>query len=508
MQLALTRGGAARAGLRHHAKVDPLQRSTPSGSRQASRLRGNWRATARMAFRRTGQTRRGVPNTAALSSGVEGLSPKGEFSPAFATSCVFASALGALCFGLNLSVINGPLEAIAGAGNLQAQGLIVSVLLVGATLGSILAGKAVDSIGRKSSLLLTGAFLLAGPLICVLGSGSLGPVVLGRGVVGVGVGLASSVVPQYIAEISPKHLRGTLGSVNQLTICFGILLGNVLNVLLSAHRWKFMFTLCALPPAGLVILALGFLPETPNFLVATGMVDKAEETARLLWGDSEQVAEAVAAAAEHSGDGGITPMTEIFSAKHRKMLTICCMLFVFQQMSGINAIVFFSSILFGQAGFQNPALASLTIGAVNLFGTLGTCFLVERMGRKSLLGTSFSVMAVALLGMALGGGQSSVILGAMMVYTLGFALGAGAIPGIYVQEIGGELRSQASSVAFTVHWLLNIAIGQAFLPLANALGMRAMFVCFSAVCCCALVFIHKFCVETKGKTFEEIKSLL
>ena len=83
-----------------------------------------------MAFRRAGQTRRGVPNTAALSGGVEGLSPKGEFSPAFATSCVFASALGALCFGLNLSVINGPLEAIAGAGNLQAQGLIVSVLFL------------------------------------------------------------------------------------------------------------------------------------------------------------------------------------------------------------------------------------------------------------------------------------------------------------------------------------------------------------------------------------------
>ncbi len=226
----------------------------------------------------------------------------GAGGAAFALPCVFAASLGALCFGYHLSVVNGPLEAITvyatgAAGNLVAQGLVVSTLLMGAAVGSIFGGKMADTLGRSRSLSLTGAALTLGPLICFLlpevvaAQLKLPALLLGRMVTGAGVGLASSLVPLYISEISPKRLRGSLGSVNQICICLGIVLGFLVNLALDASQWRVMFLLSVAPGAMLAVLARLAMPESPRFLAQRGQNHLAEVSAFQLWGRTEQAQE-------------------------------------------------------------------------------------------------------------------------------------------------------------------------------------------------------------------------
>ncbi|QDZ23279.1 MFS general substrate transporter [Chloropicon primus] len=456
-----------------------------------------------------------VVGKSSSSEAASSLSSSSSSSSSVAVACAFVSALGAFAFGYNLAVVNGPLEAIARsatgvANNLTAQGSIVSTLLVGATVGSLVAGKIVDACGRRMSQLYCGVLLAVGPGLCVFSATSLPGILAGRFLTGVGIGIASSLVPLYISEVSPKNLRGSLGSVNQLTICLGIVLGLLANLVYAPHQWRAMFGIAAVPGALLALLAATFLPETPAFLASRGKVDEAEKQALRLWGESRDVEVNDVESSKPAEGGG----ESIFSKAYRKVLVVSVLMFVFQQMSGINSIVFFSSSMFHDIGVQNPAVASLIVGLVNLVGTMFTGYLVDRAGRKQLMQVSYGGMALTLgvLSVVSSSGLSHslpfaplVILASILAYMFSFALGAGAIPGMYVSEIGGDCRAQASSVAFTTHWIMNILIGQYFLQLTSQFGVSALYAVFALSCLCALVFVNRVCSETKGKSFDEIK---
>lgn len=278
-----------------------------------------------------------------------------------------------------MAAINGCLEAIAGANNLVAQGLVVSTLLVGAAVGSFFAGRVADAFGRRRGLQYTGLLLVLGPSICVALSSSLALILAGRFVTGLGVGLASSLCPLYISETAPKHLRGSLGSVNQLTICAGIFFGLASNLVYA--DWRPIFVWGAVPAGILVALAEWVLPESPRHLAATGRREEARKVALGLWGDSIEAREeasgvvAEAAMADKEAAGSLSAAPEdasILHPKYRKILAASVLMFVFQQMSGINSIVFFSSSVFHAIGVPSAALASLIVGMVNFFGTLLT----------------------------------------------------------------------------------------------------------------------------------------
>jgi sugar porter (SP) family MFS transporter len=462
--------------------------------------------------------------------------------PGKALLYVFMSSLSSFCFGYHLSVVNGPLETIAAyftgvSGNLFAQGLVVSTLLMGATVGATVAGKLADMLGRKKSLLICGLVLSLGPVTCTifpsflpeLGSVRFVCLLLGRMITGFGVGIASSVCPLYISEVSPRRLRGSYCSVNQIVICFGIVLGLLTNLVYAMEQWRTMFLWGLVPALSLSALSYSFLPESPRWLASNNLKGKAEQTCLQLWGNSTQALEeakqvleegtvlAGAAATDSSLGMGEKARTEsIFDSKYRKVLVMCVMMFVFQQMSGVNSIIFFSSNIFKQIGIESTALASLVVGIVNFSGTLVACYLVEKMGRKQLMEISYGCMSLFLTTLAIATkfSQSApwmpmVILSSVILYVLGFSLGAGAIPGLYVNEIApSSVRGAASSVAFTTHWIMNILIGQTFLQLANSLGISTMYFVFALWCMGALVFVHFKAVETKNKSLQEVAKML
>ena len=393
---------------------------------------------------------------------------------------VTVAACGAFAFGYHLGILNGPLGQIAldlgFDNNPFLQGLVVSSCLAGAAAGSLGGSGLADSVGRRRAFLVDCIPLFAGAMICALAS-SATMMVLGRMVVGLGIGLSSALVPLYISEISPTHLRGTLGSVNQLMICIGILVALMVNVLIPATSWRTMMILAAVPA---VILGLGMTvcPESPV------VPNAGEGGENMSWG-------------------------EAFSSKGAR---IGMVLFLIQQFSGINAIVYFSSAVFKSAGIQSDALASAAVGVINVLGTIGAASLIEKTGRKDLLRLSFAGMGACMLTMSLGLAvpAASSISGILsfigtLAYVLCFAMGAGPVPGLLTPElVGDRVRSTAVAMAMATHWVANFAIGQLFLPAVSAVGVAGVYGFFAVVCGIAVAYIEKVVPETSGRSMGDL----
>jgi sugar porter (SP) family MFS transporter len=426
---------------------------------------------------------------------------------------VAAAGMGALSFGYHLGVVNGPLQAIAAdlgfASDAALEGAVVSSLLAGAAIGSLAGSGLADSFGRKKALLLDVIPTLAGSLLCAWAT-SLTTILAGRLLAGLGIGLSSALVPLYISEIAPTALRGTLGSVNQLLICIGILAALVVNVALPSTAWRTMFALAAVPP---VLMGLGMLmaPESPTWLVLTGKRGEAEVAATKLWGQggTAQLPEpsSPSGGEREKGEGG---WGETLASKGAR---VGIALFLLQQFSGINAIVYFSSSVFSQAGVKSGALASAAVGALNVAGTIVAAGLMDKAGRKQLLELSFTGMGISMLAMAFGLGipalssfAGSIALLGTLGYIASFAIGAGPVPGLLVPEItASKVRGRAVSAAMGTHWVCNFVIGQVFLGAVRAFGVPAVYGFFSLVCAAAVVFSKNFVVETKGRSLEEVE---
>ncbi|GFR40716.1 hypothetical protein Agub_g1323 [Astrephomene gubernaculifera] len=451
---------------------------------------------------------------------------------------VAVACCGSFAFGFNLGVINGPLEAIARelgfAGNQALMGAVVSSTLAGAALGSLAGGAVADSLGRRASFLLAALPMAAGPLLSA-GAGDFGGMTAGRFLTGAAIGLSSALVPTYISEVAPTRIRGTLGTLNQLSICAGILAALLANVALPAEQWRSAFRLAALPA---VLLGAGMLlgPESPRWLASRHRDAEAAAAARRLWGpsgpaelDTSRPA-AVAAAAAGTGRaaaadvGGTAPGIAVvqsgglaaLSGPAAKPLLIGMALFAFQQFAGINALVYFSSSVFRQAGVSSDTLASAAVGATNVVGTLLAAGLMESAGRKQLLVNSFMGQAACMFLMAAGfslpalqphAGTLAVV--GTLGYILAFALGAGPVPATIVPELNPlSTRGKAVSAAFVSHWICNVAVGQAFMGAVQAMGLAPVYGCFGLVALAGAAFVRRMVPETKGKTLEQIEAEL
>jgi len=385
-------------------------------------------------------------------------------------TCVAIAAMGGFCFGYHLGVVNGPLNAIATslgfAGDVGKAGLVVSSVLIGATLGSVGGGTIADAFGRRGALIANCLPLAAGALLCA-NAASFQGMVLGRALAGVGIGISSAVVPLYISEIGPPALRGSLGSVNQLSICIGILAALVANVVLPAAQWRDMF-LVSLAPALLLLAGMAaYAPETPAHLKRSGQIEAARASAAKLGSSLADLAGSDEGAEGGAKQGAVASLL----TKHRRPLQLGVTLFLLQQFAGINAIVYYSSAVFTQAGVANATVASAAVGLVNILGTVVAGSLVDRAGRKQLLsgsmagmGTFMLLLAASMSVPALQSMAGTLSLVGTLGYILAFALGCGPIPALLSSEVFPvQVRGAGMSACLLTHWVANFCIGQFFL---------------------------------------------
>ncbi|KAL2241399.1 plastidic glucose transporter 4 isoform X2 [Sesamum indicum] len=434
---------------------------------------------------------------------------------------VGVACLGAILFGYHLGVVNGALEYLAKdlgiAENTVLQGWIVSTLLAGATVGSFTGGSLADKFGRTKTFVLDAIPLAVGAFLCATAQ-NIETMIIGRLLAGIGIGISSAIVPLYISEISPTEIRGTLGSVNQLFICIGILAALVAGLPLAGNPlwWRTMFGIAVIPS---VLLALGmaFSPESPRWLYQQGRTSDAEVSIKRLFG-KERVAE-VMSDLDAASRGSSEPEAgwfDLFSSRYWKVVSVGAALFLFQQLAGINAVVYYSTAVFRSAGITSDVAASALVGAANVFGTTVASSLMDKQGRKSLLLTSFAGMAASMLLLSLGFTWKALapysgtlaVLGTVL-YVLSFSLGAGPVPALLLPEIfASRIRAKAVALSLGMHWISNFVIGLYFLSIVNKFGISTVYLGFASVCLLAVMYIAGNVVETKGRSLEEIERAL
>ncbi|KAL4577597.1 hypothetical protein LXL04_013707 [Taraxacum kok-saghyz] len=431
---------------------------------------------------------------------------------------VGVASLGAILFGYHLGVVNGALEYLAKdlgiAENTVLQGWIVSSTLAGATVGSFTGGSLADQFGRTKTFLLDAIPLAVGAFLCATAT-NVQTMIIGRLLAGIGIGISSAIVPLYISEISPTEIRGTLGSINQLFICIGILAALVAGLPLAGNPlwWRTMFGIAVIPS---VLLALGmaFSPESPRWLVQHGKIAQAEKAIKTLYGEG-RVTEVMAdlSASGQGSEEQDAGWFDLFSPRYFKVVSVGAALFLFQQLAGINAVVYYSTSVFRTAGVASDVAASAAVGAANVFGTMIASSLMDKQGRKSLLVTSFSGMAISMLLLSLSftwkvlapySGPLAVI--GTILYVLSFSLGAGPVPALLLPEIfASRIRAKAVALSLGMHWISNFVIGLYFLSVVTKFGISKVYLGFSSICVLAVIYIAGNVVETKGRSLEDIE---
>ena len=446
-----------------------------------------------------------------------------------------AAALGGFLFGYDTAVINGAVDAMRGAFGLSAAatGFAVSCALIGSAIGAWYAGTLADKYGRVATMRVA-AVLLA---ISALGAGlafGVWDLVLWRVVGGIGVGVASVIAPTYIAEVSPAHVRGRLGSLQQLAIVLGIFAsllsdawlansagGAAQPLWLGLDAWRWMFLVAVLP--ALVYGALVFaVPESPRHLCAKGRFDDARRVLRdVLDLRNDTALDAKLAEIRDSLRSEYVPRLSDLRGARMGLLPIVwvgILLSVFQQFVGINVIFYYSSTLWHSVGFSESDAFSITVATsvVNVLVTLVAIALVDKVGRKPLLLVGSAGMAVTLGLMALcfshavGTGAQLTLPGAWGItaliaanlYVVAFGLSWGPMVWVLLGEMfPNRIRAIALAVAASAQWMANFAITATFPSLAE-FGLSFAYGLYAAFAVLSFVFVQRAVRETKGMELE------
>ena len=426
------------------------------------------------------------------------------------------TALGGLLFGYDTGVISGALLFIGkdfhGLTSFDKE-LLTSILLIGALIGALVAGRIADRVGRRPTVLGTAALFVAGVMLAAF-SPSYAVLVAARVVIGLAVGSASMVVPLYIGEVVPPRIRGAMVSFNQLAITSGILAAYLVDYgLASSENWRLMFGLAAIP-AILMFTGMLFQRESPHWLVAQGREDEAREVLRRVrdeGGIDAEIAEVRDLSARRSS------FREVAAPAVRHVMVIGVALAVFQQITGINTIIYYAPTLLSSAGLGNSAalLANVVNGAVNVAMTIVAIRLLDRVGRRPLLlggttGMAAGMIVVALTfaigGSQLHGGTAYIAIAGLLIYTGSFAIGLGPVFWLLISEIYPvKIRGQAMSVATMANWGANFVVTISFLTLLSAIGNAGTFFLFAGLSIVALAYFQRQVPETKNRSLQEIE---
>jgi sugar porter (SP) family MFS transporter len=425
------------------------------------------------------------------------------------------TALGGLLFGYDTGVVSGALlfvkKDFGGLSNFQ-QELVTSLLLVGAVIGALAAGRVSDWIGRRLTVLITALVFIAGVLLAAF-TPTYPTLLVARIVIGLAVGSASMVVPLYIGEIVPPRVRGGLVSLNQLAITVGILGSYLIDYGLSGSGdWRLMFGLAVIP-AALLFTGMLFQQESPHWLIRQGRDDEARDVLRRLR-DNNDIEDEIREVHEIAQrQGGVR---ELVSPRLRPLLFVGVMLAVFQQVTGINTVIYYAPSLLQSAGFGNSGalLANVVNGAINVGMTIVAIWLLDKVGRRPLLLAGTAGMAVGMAvtacsfigGTHLTGGLAIVAIVGLFFYTGSFAIGLGPVFWLLIAEIYPlRIRGAAMSVASMANWAANFVVTISFLTLLSAIGGDGAFFLFGFLTLVALAYFWRKVPETKGRSLQEIE---
>ena len=427
-------------------------------------------------------------------------------------------ALGGLLFGIDVAVISGAEQEIKRVWNLTdvMHGVAIGVALYGTVVGALFGGLPASRLGRKKTLIWIGVFYL----ISSIGSAVAQEVysfMAFRFLGGLAIGASSVVAPMYIAEIAPAKNRGKLVTAFQFNIVFGILLAYLSNYLLQdmgPDSWRWMLGIVAVPSLIYLILMV-FVPESPRWLIVH-KGDYEQARAILEVSDPEGVDKAIEDLHKSiEEEQKKESLSSFFSGRYNKPIMLAIMIAAFNQLSGINAIIYYAPRVFELAGIGKEAafLQSAGVGLVNLIFTMLGVYLIDRLGRKKLMligsiGYIFSLSAVAAAFYFgwLGGMVVPVLL---FVFIASHALGQGAVIWVFISEIfPTNVRAYGQSLGSTTHWILAAVIASIFPVMAERFGAAPLFLLFAVLMVLQLFWVIFKMPETKGVPLEQLEARL
>ncbi|GHT82210.1 putative metabolite transport protein YwtG [Actinomycetota bacterium] len=467
----------------------------------------------------------------------------------------FFGALGGFLFGYSTGIISGALHYIGNdlaiVENSFQEGVITSAILVGAIFGSVIIGKLSDSLGRRKSLFIGSLIFIVGSIASAL-SPSVPVLVLSRIILGFAVGAISALVPLYLSELAPAKKRGTIAFLNQIMIVLGILGAYIVNYLLAtlgsddwntATGWRVSFAI-AIVPAVLLFFGIFILPESPRFLIRTGNESKANDVLLKLNVSSSDVSKELEDI-KSSISVRTSSFKEVFSKFARPALVIGVGLAFFQQVIGVNSIIYYGPKLLEVSGLDNQdqRLSIVLIGVVNVIATIVAISIVDRINRKTLFTVGGIVMALCLFALAIFGNlvyaESNptvsvvVVPIILMIYIFAFGVTWGGAMWVVLGEIFPlHIRGAGIGIASGVNWVLNFAITLLF-PFLLGHGLDAnecikeeppslvaacekvtmlggnpfwLFIAMGAFAVLGVLFVQFKLFETRGKSLEDIES--
>jgi MFS transporter, SP family, sugar:H+ symporter len=439
----------------------------------------------------------------------------------------FFGALGGLLFGYDTGVISGAILFITEDFGLSPfmQGAVVASLLLGAMVGAALAGPLSDRLGRRRLIMIAAVTFTIGALGAAAAP-SAWALVGARFVLGLAVGCAALVVPLYLSEVAPTRMRGAIGSLNQLMIVSGILVAFIVNALLaSSADWRLMVGLAAVPSIVLLI-GMAFMPETPRFLVREGEEDEAREVLEELKTDDappedepDQKVEEIRGVDEEEEDGGWELLKESWV---RPALVVAIGLAVFQQLVGINTIIYYAPTTLTSVGYgaEGAIYANLAIGVLNVAATIVAIRIVDRVGRKPMLlgglvGMVTSLVVLGVCSEALAKPDSAsdpaaiVTLLCLAGFIVSFAATWGPVVWVVLPEVLPlSVRGTAMGLAVFLHWGANFLVSQSFPIMLDSWGAGPVFLGYAAIGVLAFIFVKTQVPETKGRSLEAIEEHL
>jgi SP family galactose:H+ symporter-like MFS transporter len=426
------------------------------------------------------------------------------------------AALAGLLFGLDIGVISGALPFIAKHFTLddRVQEWIVSSMMVGAAFGAIGAGWLSWRLGRRYALGLAAILFIAGSVWSGLASGP-DHLIGARLLLGLAVGVASFTAPLYLSEIAPRQVRGAMISTYQLMITVGILAAFLSNIGLSyVADWRWMLGVIALP-AVLFLFGVVALPDSPRWLIQRNRMRDAQAVLRRLYNNPADVETEIREVSEQNAQPKQGWSLLRSNSNFRRSVLLGAVLQIFQQLTGINVVMYYAPRIFGLAGFathEQQLWATVVVGLVNVLATFGAIALVDRWGRKPILYAGCAVMALGMgaLGVLLHVGMANAVtqmtaVGSLLLFIAGFAMSAGPLVWILCSEIQPQQgRDFGIAVSTFVNWAANMVVAATFLSMLATLGESNTFLLYALLNIAFGVAVFLYVPETRGVSLERI----
>jgi sugar porter (SP) family MFS transporter len=436
----------------------------------------------------------------------------------YLVGCTRVAALGGLLFGFDTAVISGTTDWLRKEFGLSefTLGFTVASALIGTIIGSIAVGRPADEIGRRGVLFVIAVFFFLSAIGCAL-AWDWWSFMAFRLLGGLAVGGASVVSPMYIAEISPARYRGRLVAITQFNIVLGILLAYLSNYIIgSLHlgesecRW--MFGVMAFPAAAFFLL-LFFTPQSPRWLIARGRPDEACIVLARCGTDTGNVEEEVRDIQVSLDMRHHTLAEPFFCKRYRKPILLAVAIAMFNQLSGINALIYYTRHIFEMAGAgaESALLQSVIVGFTNLVFTMAALTVIDHFGRRKLMvvgsvGYILSLSAAAYSFYAGAGGR--LLLASLLVFIASHAFGQGAVIWVFISEIfPNRIRARGQALGSCTHWVMAAAISWTF-PMVAALSGWMTFAFYALCCVGQLIWVLAVMPETKGISLEKIQQQL